>query len=99
MWHQRIQSFRRNFQFEGEAFTESDLFQFQVTPNEIQLGGQGGFLEVLALQEQPEQLAELPKHSVRGLWLVVDLGCDPIERVKEKMRVQLRFKRVQARLD
>ena len=78
---------------------ESDVFNFEVALQELQLLAQGDFLRFGAVEGGAQQFAQAADHAVGRINILVHERGDRVEAVKQEMGIQLHLERLELRLE
>ena len=83
----------------GKTLAEADLFYLDVFLQEFDLFGETNFGPRRRLERQPQQIAQLREHAFGSGHIAVHQRRDRVQRVEEKVRVQLMLQRLELRFD
>ena len=104
---QRLNEHRRNggvlhlgsdIHLDLELIAETNLLDLEVMLKKGELFSQRDLLPVLRLQRHAQQIAEMLDHAAGQLRIALHVRRDGIERVEEKMRIELHSQGVEPRL-
>src|SRR5215475_6622336 len=85
-------------EFGAQSVRESRLLYGDVLPDEFELFSEGNFIQAMAAERRPQDFAQLLDDAHGGLAVVVtNEHCDRVERVEEKVRVNLGLQRGETR--
>src|SRR5262245_38549909 len=85
-------------EFRAQSVGESRLLYGDVLPDEFELFSEGDFIQAVAAERRPQHFAQLLDDAHGGLAVVVtNEHCDRVERVEEKVRVNLSLQRGETR--
>ena len=96
--HERVA--RRWFDVDArpKPLAEADLLDLEIAFRERQLVGQPDLLMFAGIERRAQQLADARQRAVRRLDVAVHQLRDRMQRVEEKVRLQLRRQQIHARL-
>ncbi len=96
--HQGLERLPLDVVPDDEAVGKPCPFDVEVLAKEVELGVQRHFLLAETLQREPQQLAEAHERAFGGLHVPMHQSRDRVERVEEKVRVELLAKGLELRL-
>src|SRR6266853_1366208 len=97
MGNLRIQRIRGDIQNYVQFFFKSDLLYLKITTYEFKFVAERGDLSSCIIQGHSKHVAEAGHHSVSGLNVGQHQRRNRVQGIKQKMRLQLSFQRVEMR--
>src|SRR5712672_2104464 len=79
---------------DGETVLESNSLDRDVTVEQSQLTLEWHLLLARCRQHEPQKIAQLRHHSFGSGWICRDQSHCTVERVEQKMRIQLELERI-----
>src|ERR1700747_1585374 len=96
--HQRESNIGRNLRLKSKLIAETNLLDRKIVFEERHLFNQRDLLLVLRFQRKPEQVAQVLDHAPRQLWITLHMRRNRVERIEQKMWIELHTQRIQPRL-
>ena len=94
---QAVHDLRGDDLFEAQAVAQTSLLDFNIAREKLQIFAKGDLRMHGVVQRQTQQFTEGGKSLLRGPRVAPQQSGNGVERVEQKMRMQLRLERVQPR--
>ena len=96
-WDKRRHGFRLGVDLDLQAISETYLFDFQVTTDELKFFGNRDFGSVGSFKTEAQKITQASDHAI-GIGVVAfgHQGRDCVQSIEKKMRFELRLQRSQA---
>ena len=96
--HQRVQRIGIDRSRDGQSVSKADAHDREIVIGQRQLIAQGDLVLASMLERQSQEITQPRQHAVGGFDVSMHQRRDTVQRVEEKMRVNLRPQRFQLRL-
>jgi hypothetical protein len=93
--HRGIERLRRNVPHDLESILESDLLDFQIHPEKVDLLPQRDYLMARVVQRETQQPAQAGDHQVGRIRLGVNQLGHGVQGIEEEMRLQLHLEHLE----
>ena len=96
--YQRVECLGLDVVADHQTVGEACAFDLEVLAEKVELGVERDFLFAEPLEREPQQVAEPHQRAIGGVDVAVHQRGDRVQRVEEKMRMQLLLQRLELRL-